>query len=348
MMRRIGVLAIVGSLLCAGAGPLTACASGARGTDSQATLRLGYLPNVTHAPALAGIATDAFADSLPGGADLRTSAFDAGPAVVEALFAQQVDAAFIGANPAINAYVRSHGDAVAIVAGATSGGASLVVRPEVTSPNDLKGMRLATPQIGSTQDIALRSWLRGQGLDSDTHGGGEVSLVPQQNSQTLDAFRQGRIDGAWVPEPWATRLVRQGGGSVLLDEHDIWPGGRWATTLLVVRRAYLRENPDAVKALIRGLVEVIDRLELDPAAARAIVNDQIAAVTGKRIDDEVLDESWRNLEFTVDPIPSSIHTAADNAVATGLLDTADIEGIFELKPLNEVLAEAGHEALEAS
>lgn len=341
---RAGVLLLVGGLL------LAACSSagsavrdeGHRGRE-RTTLRLGYFPNITHAPALVGIRSGRFAAAIAPEAKLEPVAFNAGPAAVEALFAGDVDAAFIGPSPAINAFAKSGGQAVRIVSGATSGGAFLVVRPTIHGLSDLKRARLATPQIGGTQDVALRAWLRTQGLRADVHGGGDVSVLPQDNSRTLDAFLQGRVDGAWVPEPWATRLVQQGGAKVLVDERALWTAGRWATTLLVVRTAVLREHPATVRALLGGLVATIDSLASDPTAAQAAANDQIEAVTGKRIKDDVLRTSWKNLEFTVDPIPSSLDTMASEAHDVGLLDHVGIHGIFDLRLLDDVLVAAGRD-----
>jgi NitT/TauT family transport system substrate-binding protein len=227
------------------------------------------------------------------------------------------------------------------VSGTTSGGAFLVVRPEITGPAELAGTKLATPQLGGTQDVALRAWLADNGLETDPQGGGDVSILPQENAQTLDAFVQGAIDGAWVPEPWATRLVQEGGAKVLVDERELWPDGQWVTTHLIVRTKFLEEHPLAVRSLLAGLVETVDRANDDVAGSQAAANDQIEAVTGKRVKDEVLRESWENLEFTVDPVASSLQTVADNATRVGLLEAVDLTGIYDLTLLNEVLAGLG-------
>src|SRR4051794_21987639 len=186
-------------------------AGGASSTASgeTVTLRLGYFPNVTHATALVGVGSGIFADKLGPDVKLETQSFNAGGAAIEALFGGAVDATYVGPNPAINGFVKSKGDALRIVSGATSGGAFLVVKPDIQSSADLKGKKLATPQLGNTQDVALRSWLKGQDLQTDAQGGGDVSIVPQENAQTLDAFKAGDIQGAWVPEPWATRLIQE-------------------------------------------------------------------------------------------------------------------------------------------
>jgi NitT/TauT family transport system substrate-binding protein len=319
---------------------------GSTGNGSSAdavTLRLGYFPNITHAPALVGVGAGIFERTLGDGVTLETQTFNAGPEAVEALFAGALDASFIGPNPAINAYAQSDGKAIRIVSGATSGGAFLVVEPEITNAADLEGATLATPQLGNTQDVALRAWLSDQGLTADTSGGGDVSIVPQENSATLDAFKTGEIDGAWVPEPWATRLIQEGGGAVLVDERDLWPGGRYVATHLIVRTEFLDKHPAAVRGLLYGELEAIEYIGEDGARAQALVNDEIEAITDKRIADRVIRGAWPNLEFTVDPIASSLQESASDAIAADLLDEVDLSGIYSLELLNEVLADTGLE-----
>ena len=240
--------------LVAAAMALTACgsATAATGADGKVAFRLGYLPNLTHASAIIGVDKGLFATALGNGVDLTTEPFNAGPSATEAFLAGEVDATFIGPSPAINAFVRSQGQALRIVSGATAGGASLVVKPGISSVAELRGKRIATPQLGNTQDVALRYWLGQNGLHTDTAGGGDVSILPQSNSQTLQTFKSGQIDGAWVPEPWATMLVDQAGGKVLVNEASLWPRGQFATTVLIVRTDYLMAHPDIIKDLLKG------------------------------------------------------------------------------------------------
>ncbi len=211
-------------------------------STEKVTLRLGYFPNVTHATALVGVGKGIFAQALGPNVTLKTAIFNAGPAEIEALFADAIDAGYIGPNPAVNGFVKSNGQALRIVSGATSGGAFLVVKRDINSPADLKGKVLATPSLGNTQDVALRAFLKENGLSADTSGGGDVSIRPQENAQTLDAFKANTVQGAWVPEPWATRLVEEGGGKILVDEATLWPDGRFATTELIVSVKFL-ERP---------------------------------------------------------------------------------------------------------
>lgn len=314
---------------------------------AQVDLRLGYFPNVTHAAAVAGVERNIFTDALGDNVKLQTATFNAGPAAVEALFGGALDATYIGPNPAINAFAKSNGDAIRIIAGATSGGASLVVKANINSPKDLKGKKVATPQLGNTQDVAARAWFDKQGLKTNPQGGGDVSIMPQENAQTLELFKSGQIAGAWVPEPWATRLVTDGGGKVLVDERDLWPGGEFVTTHLIVRTEYLEEHPDVVKDLLVGHLEATEFVNRKPADARAVVNGGIEKITGKRLPDAVIASAWKSLKFTVDPIGTSLSAGAEAAKTVGLLDAAtSIDGIYAVELLNEVLGEAGQDRVE--
>jgi NitT/TauT family transport system substrate-binding protein len=311
------------------------------GSPVEGTLRLGYFPNITHATAIVGVEGGIFAKALGPGVTFETSTFNAGSSAIEALLSGAIDATYIGPNPAINGFAKSSGTALRIIAGATSGGAYLVVKPAIGGVADLKSKRLATPQLGNTQDVALRTWLLANGLATDIQGGGDVSILPQDNAQTLESFVSADIDGAWVPEPWATRLVQEGGGKVLVDERSLWPQGAYVTTHLIVRTDYLEANPEIVRALLAGHVEATDLVNDDPAQARALTNQSIGKITGKELPAAVIEAAWKNLTFTVDPIAASLEASADHATAVGLLDPVDLTGIYDLDPLNELLREAG-------
>lgn len=323
-------------LLAAAAMALAACGSDtAAGSAPSTTVRLGYFPNVTHATAIVGVEKGIFARAL--GADtLKTRTFNAGPAAVEALLSGAIDATYIGPNPAINAFAKSHGEAIRIISGATSGGAALVVEPTITSAAQLRGKKIASPQLGNTQDVALRSWLADQGLKTDPQGGGDVTIVPQDNAQTLETFRTGAIDGAWVPEPWVSRLVIEGGGKVLVDEKSLWPGGKFVTTHLVVATTFLKQHPDAVKRLLEGQVEANAFVNDHPEEAQQLVNAGIEKLTGKKLAESTIQAAWRNLTFTNDPVESSLRTSAAHAEAVGLLESVDLDGIYDLHLLHEV------------
>jgi NitT/TauT family transport system substrate-binding protein len=345
------------SLVLAASLTLAACGSSKKSSSSATTapkdtgpvtLNLGYFPNVTHATAIAGVEKGIFAKNLGTDVTLKTATFNAGPAAVEALFSSAIDATYVGPNPAINAWSKSNGSAIKIISGATSGGAALVVKPTINRAADLKGKKIATPQLGNTQDVALRAWLKDKGLKTDASGGGDVNIVNQENAQTLDTFKAGSIDGAWVPEPWVSRLVQDGGGKVLVDEKELWPDGRFVTTLLVVRTAFLDQHPDVVKRLLQGQVEANDYVNKNGTAAQAVVNEGILRVTGKKLSDAVVAEAWKNLTFTNDPIASSLKTSAQHAQDAGLLKPVNLTGIFDLTALNQVLTAAKEATVKAA
>jgi NitT/TauT family transport system substrate-binding protein len=317
------------------------------GAEAPTTIRLGYFPNVTHATAIVGVEKGIFAKAL-GTDTLKTQTFNAGPAAVEALLSGAIDAAYIGPNPAINAFAKTNGEAIRIISGATSGGAALVVKPDITSAQQLKSKKLASPQLGNTQDVALRHWLGDQGLKTDPEGGGDVTILPQENAQTLETFKAGAIDGAWVPEPWVSRLVQEGGGKVLVDETSLWPGGKFVTTHLVVATKFLDEHPGAVKRLLEGQVEANAFVNANPGESQQIVNGGIEKITGKKLSDATIQAAWNNLTFTNDPVASSLEASAKHAEAVGLLDKVDLGGIYDLAPLNAVLKANGDAEVSAT
>jgi sulfonate transport system substrate-binding protein len=310
--------------------------------DEAVTVRFGVFPNITHAPGLVALAEGGQLSQLLPNADIQVSAFNSGTRAVEAMFSDAIDITFVGPNPAINAYAQSKGEAVRVISGSTSGGAYLVVRDGIETAADLKGAKLATPSLGNTQDVALRAWLRSQGLTADTAGGGDVAILPQENAQTLETFIAGTIDGAWVPEPWATRLISEGGAHVLVDERDLWPDGEYVTTHLMVSTSFLAAHPEVVKRILLATVQAVDYVNEQPSGAQAIVNSEIAKYTTKTLPEELLTSSWKNLVFTVDPIASSLRASADDAMAEGLLkDPGDLAGLYDLRYLNSILRALG-------
>jgi NitT/TauT family transport system substrate-binding protein len=324
------------------AGAATSGAGEARQTE-EVDLRLGYFPNITHAQPLVGIARGTFEEELGAQVTLKTQTFNAGPTAIEALFAGAIDATYIGPNPAINGYVQSEGKELRIIAGATSGGALLVVRPEanIETPADFANRKVATPQLGNTQDVALRAWLQANGLKDRDHGG-NVQLVPSANADTLALFQRGQIDAAWVPEPWATRLVQEAGGEVFLDEREIWPEGDFVTAHLIVRTKFLEEHPEVVERLLLAHVKTTQWINENADEAKRLVNAGIKEVTGAALADAAIDAAWTNQEVTYDPIASSLRKSADDAFALGYLqEKPDLADIYSLEPLNRVLAGLG-------
>ena len=334
-MNWLKTLAIAAVLLLAACG---ANSSAAPPDDGTLTLRLGFSPNLTHALALVGVKKGFFAGALGSNVTLDTHTFNAGGDAVTAILSGAIDATFVGPNPTANAFSRSHGQAIRVIAGATSGGALLVVKPSITSAADLKGAKIADPQLGGTQDVALRWYLQNQGLKTDTAGGGDVHVLPQDNSQTLTAFKQGQIDGAWVPEPWASRLIVEGGGKVLVDERELWPQGRFVTTNLIVSTGFLRDHPKRVIALLEGLYAANAYLNANPEDAQKVTNDAVAEITGNKLAAGVLSAAWQHMTFTLDPLASTLKSSADHAHSFGLLGSVDLRGLYDLTLLNQVLA----------
>src|SRR4051794_2801280 len=218
-----------------------------------ATLRLGYFSNMTHVQPNVGLENGAFAKTLGESVKLEPKAFNAGPAVIEAMFAGAIDASYIGPSPSVNGYVQSQGKELRIIAGATSGGALLVVRKNagISKPSDFANKKIATPQLGNTQDVAARAWLKKNGLNAREQGG-NVSIIPTANAQQIALFQKGDIDAAWAPEPWGTRLIQEADGVLLLDERDIWPNKQFVTTNLIVSTKYLKERPDVIESLLKA------------------------------------------------------------------------------------------------
>ena len=331
-------LVLVFAVLLAGCG---VTAESAPLSDSgPLTLRLGYFPDFTQAPALLGIDKGFFASAMGNDVTIEMHPFHAGSEAVTAILSGSIDATFIGPNPTINAFAQSHGQAIRVIAGATSGGTMLVVKPSITSVAQLKGKKIADPQLGGTQDVALRWFLKDNGFTTDTAGGGDVNVLSQDNSQTLTDFMQGQIDGAWVPEPWACLLVVVGGGKVLVDERNLWPQGQFVTTNLIVRTGFLHAHPRRVKGLIEGLYQAVSYLNSNPSDAQQLTNDAVAGSTGTKLPAGIVAGAWVHMTFTLDPLPTTLKTSADHAQALGLLDAVDLKGLYDLTLLNQVLA--GH------
>ena len=318
--------------------------SNTSGSAEKVTLRLGYLPNVTHAPAIIGLQDGTFAKDVGANVTIKPSDYNSGTDETTALLADALDAAFVGPNPAINAYQKSGGSLIRIVSGTAFGGAFLVVKPSIKSAADLKGKKLATPSLGNTQDVALRTWLKSKGLSTTTTGGGDVSIVPQDNSTTVTAFQTGAIDGAWVPEPYATKLEKDG-GVILVNEADLWPQGKFVTTNLVVTTKFLADHPDIVSNLLKGLSSSIDLIKSNAAQAEQLVSEGVKAASGKALDVSLVASSFKSITFTLDPIASSLQKDAESAEALGFIKSTDLKNIYDLTLLNKLLAAQGQPAI---
>lgn len=312
-------------------------------------IRVGAFPNITHSQAMIGKANGFFAKAMGPSVKIEWRTFNAGPAAIEALFAGAIDMTYIGPNPAVQGYVRSNGEALRIVAGATSGGAALVVRndSDIQKPEDFRGKKVASPQQGNTQDVALRVWLLSHGMKTIDKGG-DVQVVPMANPDQLTLFQQKELDAAWAPEPWATRLIHEGNGRLFLDERTLWPNGQFITCHLIVSTKFLHDHPNLVKKWIAANVDLTDWINSHLPEAKKILNHQIQIETGKAIPGDELDEAFERMQVTYDPLRASLMTAAKASYEAGFLGRKmpDLSNLYDLSLLNQVLAEKGKQAVQ--
>ncbi|MFG2301386.1 ABC transporter substrate-binding protein [Actinacidiphila glaucinigra] len=324
-----------------------AASSGTSKKLSASTVKIGYFANLTHATALVGLKEGFFADELGSGTTIKESVFNAGPAEIEALNAGSIDIGWIGPSPAVNGWTKSGGKSLKIISGSASGGVKLVVNPEkITSLKDVKGKKIATPQLGNTQDVAFLNWISEQGWKVDaTSGKGDVSVVRTDNKVTPDAYKTGSIDGAWVPEPTASKLVAEG-AKVLLDESDLWPDKKFVITNVIVSQTFLKEHPDVVEAVLRGSVKTNAWINANPDKAKADANAQLEKLSGKPLPADVIDPAWKSIQVIDDPLAATLQTEADHAVTAGLLEKPALKGIYDLSLLNKILKGEGKTGID--
>jgi NitT/TauT family transport system substrate-binding protein len=315
----------------------------------QTVIRVGAFPNITHPQAMVGKANGYFEKAMGPNVKIDWKSFNAGPSAIEALFAGAIDMTYVGPNPTISGYVRSQGEALRVVAGAASGGAALVVRADsgIQKPEDFHGKKIASPQQGNTQDVALRSWLKAHGMKTADKGG-DVQVMPMANPDQLTLFQKKELDAAWAPEPWATRLIRDGNGRLFLDERDLWPKGQFVVTHLIVSTKFLQQHPDLVKNWIRANVELTDWINKNLPEAKKLLNRQIQRETGKALSAGLLDEAFTRIEVTYDPLRNTLLTSAHSAFDAGFLgkQMPDLSRLYDLTLLNQVLAEKGKKAIQ--
>lgn len=302
------------------------------GDTVTARLRLAYFPNITHSAGIVGVARGMFQQELGSEVALAPRTFSAGPEAMEALLAGEIDMAYVGPSPAINAYIRTQGRALRILSGASSGGAALVVQTDapIHRLEDLRGRRLAVPQLGGTQDVSARTFLAERGLRSRDKGG-EVTILPIKPADIYALFRKKEIDAAWVPEPWASRLIVEAGGRLLADERDLWQGGKFATTVLVARKEYIDRNPEPVTAVVRAHIRAVEWIARSPQEAQTLLNAELKRLTGKPLPAEVLQQAWSRVEITADPHEESILRFARAAQSLGYLPSGkrNIAGMID-------------------
>ena len=331
MKRALFIALVVGSLAFCGLSE-----------SEQVTMRVGYFPNITHSQALVGLARGTFQKELGNDVKIDTKVFNAGPSAIEAMFAGELDLTYIGPNPAINGYVKSNGEALRIVAGATSGGAGLVVRQDagISTSKDFHNRKIASPQLGNTQDVALRGWLKDNGYKLKEKGG-DVQVLPTANPDQLTLLMKKEIDGAWTVEPWVSRLIKEGNGRLFMDERTIWPNGDFVTAHIIVSKKFLDAHPDLVKKWISAHVDTTEWINKNLPEAKKIVNGEIKKLTTKALADDIVDSSFARLKVTYDPIKDSLFKSAKWAFEQGFLgkEMPDLSNIYDLKLLNEVLSE---------
>ena len=320
-------------------------------TNTVKTLRIGYFPNINHAQAVIGFGSGDFQRAIGDNVKVQTTVFNAGPSAIEALLAKRIDATYVGPNPAINGYVVSDGKDLNIVAGVSSGGAVFVVRNDagINSPKDFANKKFASPQLGNTQDVALRKYLLDNGYKT-VENGGNVTVVPVANPDILTLFLKKEIDGAWVPEPWGARLVKEGNGRIFLDERSLWPSGKFVTANVAVSSDYLKNNPDVIKKLLAAHVNETTWINDHKEEAIKSFNTELKKLTGKTIAEDELRDALSRLDITYDPLKLTLFLSANSAYDLGFLAKGkprpDLSGIFDLTILDEVLKEKGLKTIE--
>jgi NitT/TauT family transport system substrate-binding protein len=317
-------------------------------------LRIGYFPNINHAQAVIGFGSGEFQKELGNNIQVQTFIFNAGSSAIQALLANRIDATYVGPGPAVNGYVASLGKGLRIISGAASGGAVFVVRNDsgTNSPKDFANKVFASPQLGNTQDIALRNYLHSKGYQTKDNGG-NVTVISTDNPIILTLFLKKQVDGAWVPEPWGARLVNEAGGRILVDERTLWPpDGKFVTANVVTRTDYLQQNPDVVKKLLAANVNETSWINNHTDAAIKTFNTEFKKLTGKTIAENELRQAWSRIQFTYDPLKLSLFQGANSAYDLGFLAKGkprpDVSGIYDLTILNEVLKEKGLQPIEGA
>jgi NitT/TauT family transport system substrate-binding protein len=335
-MRRVTTAAMIAAALLLAGCSSSSSSSGSTansnsGASAPVTVRLGLLSNITHASALIALKEGYFTKALGSAGTLKATAFSSGTEETTAILAGQLDAAYVGPNPAITAWQKASN--IQIISGAATGGASIVVKKGITSAAQLKGKSLATPSLGNTQDVALRYWLKQHGVTTNTTGGGDAFIKPTKpNSAAVLQFKSGQIAGGSEPAPYDIQMV-QDGGTVLLSE----PG---VTTLLIVTKSFLSAHPAIVTDLLKAQVQANAFIKSNPAQAQADANAELASYTGKPVKADLIAASFKEITFTNDPNQASLKADAEQAVSLGLLKPVNLDGIYDLGPLNKVLASA--------
>jgi len=298
---------------------------------SENNLRIAYFPNIGHAIPIVGMEMGFFSEKINPNVEIQSRIFDSGPQVIESLFANSVDIAYVGPGPAINGFLNSENNNVRILSGAASGGASFIVHPnsEINFASDFAGKKIAAPQIGNTQDVSLRNYLSENNLKT-AEKGGSVIVYNIANPDIYTLFVKGDIDGAWVAEPWATILETELGGHRLFVEDDLWPDKQFASVLLIANIDYVEKNPEIISNFLLSHHETVKWINDNPVETRNIFNSFLKSHLGQSLSDDIVDISLSHIEITSDPIPDSVYSFAEQANILGYLgrNGYDLSEIF--------------------
>ncbi len=311
---------------------------------AKTKIRVGFLPNLTHAQALIGKNLGFFQKALGDDVQVDWRIFNNSSNMVEALFIGDIDLMYIGPNPAITAYVRSHGAAIRIIAGSSANGASLVVRKDsaIQKIEDLPGKKIAFPNVGGTQDVSLKLFLKNKGYKTKSQGG-DIELYSLPSREQVNLFHNQYLDASWAPEPWVSILEKQTGARVLFEEKELWPEQKFATTLLTVRKNFLEEHPDWVKTWVRTQVEVTEWMKPNQDLALQAIQYEIAQYLRKPMPDDILRKAYARILFTYDPLVGTIKQMAKGAFALGyygdMNQEPDIKNLFSFSDLATILKE---------
>ncbi|NOJ28800.1 MAG: sulfate ABC transporter substrate-binding protein [Nitrososphaeraceae archaeon] len=310
------------------------------GQDKR-NVNIGYFPNINHAQAVIGFGDGSFQKNLGENVNVKTYVFNAGPSALEALFAKQVDMAYVGPSPAINGYVVSKGEGLKIVAGAASGGVVFVVRNDsnINGIADFDGKKFSSPQLGNTQDVSLKTYLLNNGYKTKDKGG-TVVVLPLKNADIFILMQKGNLDGAWVAEPWGEKLISETKSKLFLDERDLWPGGKFTSALIIVRSDFLQNNQDIVKKVLETHVNLTNWINQNKEQAYIKFNDALHKLTGQTLPENQLIKSFERLELTYLPLQETLYRMAEDAFNLGFFKTKpDLSQIFDLTILDQVLEE---------
>lgn len=308
---------------------------------AQNKIRVAFFPNISHIVPIVGLENQIFSKNLEG-TEIETRLFDSGPQVIESMFANSIDVAYVGPGPAINGFLQSKSQEIQIISGAASGGVSFIVNPksQIKTAEDLDGKRIAAPLIGNTQDISLRTYLYENGL-KPADKGGSVYVFNLENPEIYTLFAKGDIDGAWVPEPWASRLVLELGGTRLFNEESLWPQKQFVSVVLIAKSDYLKNNPEIVSKWLSAHTETVNWINENPDQSKIIFNQFLKDTLGKSLKDEIVNEAFSHMQITTDPNIDSIKTFAERAYSVGYLGRHgyNLDGIFHNTKLVENLVE---------